>query len=153
MKDYIKWIRSKVGHEPIILNFVGGCIRNDSGEILLQKRTDKNCWGFPGGAMEIGENAKETVIREIKEETGLTVIPHQLIGIYTGYFDEYPNGDKAQVITIFFDLTIVGGHLITNNTETIELKFFSESDMPKLVNQQHEDALCDIINHRYCVCR
>ena len=100
-KNYIKWIRSKVGQEPIILNFAGGCIRNDNGEILLQKRKDKNVWGFPGGAIEIGESAQETAIREIKEETGLDVFPKKMIGVYTGYFDEYPNGDKAQVISIF----------------------------------------------------
>lgn len=152
-KNYIKWIRSKVGHEMIILNFVGGCIRNEKGEILLQRRSDKNEWGFPGGAIEIGESAKDTVIREIKEETGLDVIPQELIGIYTGYFDEYPNGDKAQVISIFFDLKIVGGCLDEMNNESIELKYFSENDFPRLVNKQHEDALLDIINKSYGVCR
>lgn len=152
-KNYIKWIRSKVGQEPIILNFVGGCIRNDNGEILLQKRKDKNVWGFPGGAIEIGESAQETAIREIKEETGLDVFPQKMIGVYTGYFDEYPNGDKAQVISIFFDLEIVGGNLIESNDETLELKFFDEKSIPKLVNQQHEDVLRDIINREYGVCR
>lgn len=70
--------------------------------------------------MEIGESAQETAIREIKEETGLDVIPLKLIGVYTGYFDEYPNGDKAQVISIFFDLKIVGGDLVESNDETLE---------------------------------
>ncbi len=76
-----------------------------------------------------------------------------MIGVYTGYFDEYPNGDKAQVISIFFDLEIVGGNLIESNDETLELKFFDEKSIPKLVNQQHEDALRDIINREYGVCR
>ena len=34
-KDYIRWIRSKVGHEKIILAFAGGCIFNDQGEVLI----------------------------------------------------------------------------------------------------------------------
>ena len=66
-KNYIKWIRGKVGHETIFLNFVGGCIRNSEGKFLLQKRSDKNKWGFPGGAMELGESASDTAKREIKE--------------------------------------------------------------------------------------
>ncbi|CCV63626.1 MutT/nudix family protein [Alteracholeplasma palmae J233] len=152
-KNYIKWIRSKVGHEKIFLNFVGGCIRNSKGEILLQRRKDKNVWGFPGGAIELGESAKEAVIREIKEETGLDIIPRKMIGVYTHYFDEYPNGDSAQVIAIFFDLEIVGGKLDDNNDETLELKFFNETKCPKLVNQQHEDALIDMINREYGICR
>ena len=38
MSDYIKWIRSKVGNETIILNFAGVCITNEKGELLLQKK-------------------------------------------------------------------------------------------------------------------
>ncbi|MDY3103929.1 MAG: NUDIX hydrolase [Prevotella sp.] len=152
-KNYIKWIRSKVGHDLIILNFAGGCIRNEHGDILLQKRSDKNVWGFPGGAIEIGERAHEAAIREIKEETGLDVLPKKLIGIYTGYFDDYPNGDKAQVISIFFDMEIKGGNLDDRNSESLELKFFDEKKIPKLVNKQHEDVLLDIVNRRYGVFR
>ena len=80
-KDYIKWIRSKVGHDTIFLNFVGGVIWDQKGHVLLQRRADKNKWGFPGGAMELGESASEAAIREIKEETGLDVEVSQLIGI------------------------------------------------------------------------
>ena len=53
-KNYVKWIRSKVGHEKIILVFAGGCIFNERGEVLLQRRGDSNKWGFPGGAVELG---------------------------------------------------------------------------------------------------
>ena len=36
--DYIKWIRSKVGHEKVILVFAGGCLFDDAGRVLLQRR-------------------------------------------------------------------------------------------------------------------
>ena len=52
--------------------------------------------------MEIGESAAETAIREIKEETGYDVEINELIGVYTKYFQSYPNGDKAQSIVMFF---------------------------------------------------
>ena len=32
-KDYIRWLREKVGHDLVFLNFAGGCIRNERGEI------------------------------------------------------------------------------------------------------------------------
>ena len=82
-KNYIKWLRNKVGHEKIILNFVGGCIFNEKGEVLLQRRGDSNKWGFPGGAIEIDETPQMAAIREAKEETGLDVEVGELIGIYT----------------------------------------------------------------------
>ena len=80
-KDYIRWIRSKVGHEKIILTFAGGCIFNDQGEVLLQRRGDSNKWGFPGGAIEPGKTPETTAVREVKEETGLDVSVGRLIGV------------------------------------------------------------------------
>lgn len=55
MSDYIKDIRGKVGHMPIILNAVAGVVVNDEHKILLQERTDTHNWSLPGGYMEYGE--------------------------------------------------------------------------------------------------
>ena len=44
VKDYIKWIRSKVGHEKVILVFTGGCVFDERGRVLLQKRGDSGNW-------------------------------------------------------------------------------------------------------------
>ncbi len=152
-KDYIKWIRSIVGHERIILNFAGGCIFNENGEVLLQKRRDVSNWGFPGGAIELGESAERAAIREIKEETGLDVKAEKLIGIYSDYFAEYPNGDKAQSICTFFEFSVTGGKLFCDKKESIELKYFSLDDLPELFCKQHKDISDDIINKRYGVFR
>ena len=131
------------------MNFVGGCIFNEKGQVLLQRRQDKNKWGFPGGAIELGESAENAVKREIKEETGLDVIVSKLIGIYTDYYDEYPNGDKAQCITIFLELKKVSGELSYSDEETLELRYFSLNEVPDLVNKQHEEFLKDIIDNNY----
>ena len=42
--DYIQWIRSKVGHEKVILVFAGGCIFNEQGKVLLQRWGDSGKW-------------------------------------------------------------------------------------------------------------
>ncbi len=142
--NYIEFIRSKVGHERIFLNCVAAAILNDAGEVLLQKRADRHTWGFPGGVMELGESFSAAVKREVKEETGLNVDITRLLGVYSDYFDEYPNGDKAQPIVIFFLCKIKSGELTVDYDETLELKFFGKEEMPTLVNQQHIDMFHDL---------
>lgn len=142
--DYIKDLRKLVSHQKIILNFVGACIVNEKKQILLQKRADKQVWGFPGGAVELGESLEEALIREIKEETGLEVSIKKLLGIYSKYEDHYPNGDIAQPITHFFLVDVRSGKLAKSNAESLALQYFSLSDFPPLVNQQHEDMKIDI---------
>ena len=151
-QNYIKWIRSKVGHEKIILIFAGGCILNEKGEVLLQRRGDSNKWGLPGGAIELGETPHMAAIREVKEETGFDVEVNNLIGIYTDCNLEYPNGDKAQSICIAFELNVVGGQMYCDKEETLELKYFPFDKIPEMFCKQHEDILCDIKPDRFQVC-
>lgn len=154
MKDYIKWIRGKVGHDTVIFNFSVACITNERGEILLQKRSDKEeLWGFPGGAMEIGESVEESLIREVNEETGLTVNVEYLIGIYSKYFVDYSNGDRAQSISCFFKCNVLSGDLVIDNKETFDLRFFDKKDIPKLFIQQHTDMLNDFLENKKGVVR
>lgn len=149
MNDYIKWIRSKVGHDTIILNFSGAIITNEKGQILLQKRSDKEeLWGFLGGAIEVGESIEETAIREVKEESGLDIKIDYLIGVYSKYFTQYPNGDHAQSICYTFKGTVTGGTISIDNKETFELKFFDRDKLPKLFLKQHEDILEDYLADR-----
>ena len=143
-QTYIQWIRGKVGHEKIILVVAGGCILNETGEILLQRRGDSNMWGFPGGAIELGETPEAAAIREVKEETGLDVEVGALIGIYTDFDVRCQNGDRYQSIAIAYELTVVGGALFCDEKETLELKYFTLNDTPKLFCEQHENMLRDI---------
>jgi 8-oxo-dGTP pyrophosphatase MutT (NUDIX family) len=153
MGNYIQWIRERVGHERIFLNFAAAFILDDAGRILLQKRGDRHDWGLPGGALELCESAEEAVIREVMEETGLQVKVEAFLGVYTQYFEEYPNGDQAQTIAIFFICSIPGGELSIDYDETLDLQFFQPTDAPLLFNQQSRDALTDFIQGKRGVCR
>ena len=145
-QNYIQWIRSKAGHEKIILVFAGECIRNDKGEILLQRRADSAKWGFPGGAIELGETPQMAVVREVKEETGLDVEVGELIGVYTECDMKYPNGDEAQSICMAYELKVIGGELCCDKSETLELKYFPLDNIPELFCRQHQELLDDIRN-------
>ena len=67
--------------EPVELTNMCMVYRGD--ELLVQNRFHKDWHGviFPGGHVEPGEMFSESVIREIKEETGLTIFEPKLCGI------------------------------------------------------------------------
>ena len=54
--SYIAWLRGKVGSRKIFLVFGTVVLRDENGRILLQRRSDFDFWGLPGGVMELGED-------------------------------------------------------------------------------------------------
>jgi ADP-ribose pyrophosphatase YjhB (NUDIX family) len=59
-----------------------GAVVVDEGRVLLVRRGTepmKGHWSLPGGLLEVGESLAAGVIREVREETGLTVEPVELI--------------------------------------------------------------------------
>ena len=130
--NYIKDIRSKVGHMPIFLNAVAGAVVNDQGQILLQQRTDAGNWSLPGGMMEYGETFVETLKREMKEP----------LHTFEQGFTTYPNGDQAQIICRLYLVKPVGGGLEqADPNETLALKYFNFDQLPPLFNTQSRDMI------------
>jgi 8-oxo-dGTP diphosphatase len=60
----------------------GGAVIRDDGRMLAIKRADNGEWVLPGGIVELDEDPRDTVRREVLEETGVTVEPGQLTGVY-----------------------------------------------------------------------
>lgn len=122
---------------------------NAEGKILLQRRRDNDLWALPGGTMEIGESIGETVVREVKEETGLDVQPESLIGIYSNpkHIIAFSDGEVRQQFSICFACSIVGGHLQVSN-ESYEVRFVLQQEIEQLnmhpsIHQRLKDYLAD----------
>jgi ADP-ribose pyrophosphatase YjhB (NUDIX family) len=113
---------------------VSAVVANDRGEVLLQKRTDNELWGLPGGAMDLGESIGQAVVREIREETGLEVQPTGLVGIYSdpGHVIVYANGEVRQEFSICFVARIVGGEVSVADHESTEVRFVPTSEIAEL---------------------
>ena len=124
-------LRECVGHDLLLVPAAAACIRDEEGRILLLRRGDgKNLWGFPGGAIEPGERADEAVTREVYEEIGLEVRPMALIGVYSSpeYIFAYPNGDRVQPVTTFFECQVIEGELQPDMHEIVDARYFSPED-------------------------
>ena len=98
--------------EPAILTNM--CMVTDGkGNVLVQNRNDPNWPGivFPGGHVESGESFVDSVIREVREETGLTVKNPKLCGVKQFQTRE----DKVRYIVFLFTATEYEGELASSD--------------------------------------
>ena len=141
--EYIKWIRNQVPNGKIILNSSIAIIRNQAGEILFQKRGDDGNWGLVGGLCELEETPEMTCVREVYEETGISLDIDQLnfLGYFTNMNRVWPNGDPAQVYVFAFYTEVINPKLICDGVESVELKFFPIGELPVMTVSDNKDAL------------
>ncbi len=134
ISDYYKQLRVKVGTELVFMPSVAAIVRNDDNEILFQYPGEGERWSLPAGAIEPGETPAQALIREVWEETGLTVKPNKLLGVFGGedFRFTYPNGDHVEYNVFVFACTIVKGELISIDGESADLRFLKEESKPKL---------------------
>jgi ADP-ribose pyrophosphatase YjhB (NUDIX family) len=91
----------------------------NEGGLLLVHRADNDLWALPGGGHEVGESIEDTVVREVKEETGMDVQVTGLVGLYTNpaHVMAYEDGEVRQQFSLCFRARLLGGQL-TNSPES-----------------------------------
>lgn len=129
--DYIANLRKHIGTQPIIMCGANVIIVNYNKQILLHRRTDEDCWGLPGGIMEIGETLEETAKRGVKEEINIDCHNLKLFNVYSGkeLYYKYPDGNEVYNVTTTYICTSYSG-IIKVEEEGGEAKFFNIEDIP-----------------------
>jgi 8-oxo-dGTP pyrophosphatase MutT (NUDIX family) len=146
--DYIKNLRSMVGHEKVIMVIAGAFVFDKDNRLLLQQRSDTGEWGLPGGFMELGENVQDTARREVFEETGLNLGKLELFGIYSGskYDKTFANGDQVSLVQIIFSIRDYTGLLIEANEESLSNCFFHLNELPPVLFPDHQIFFEDLLS-------
>lgn len=137
------WLDS-IGHPiarwPDSLRIGTCCIVFAPGEerVLIAQRTDNGYWGFPGGAMEIGESVLGCIQRELQEETGLHLDSLRLIGIYSDpalyACNQYPDGNLIQYCCLCFRCTLTyrqWAQPLRGSAESHELRWVVWRSLPE----------------------
>ena len=97
MGDYLKELREKVGHMPMVLPHSVVIVINNQNKILLEERADDGFYDFPGGGIDLKESAEEAAARELKEIDNFTmtfnksIVRLESISLFSCYSNECAN--------------------------------------------------------------
>lgn len=110
--------------------------------LLIQRGNEpyKGCWAFPGGFMNMEETAEECAVRELKEETGLTVNQIQQIGAYSKV-DRDPRG---RTVSIAYLAIVDAPTAVSGMDDAAKAAWFPLSSLPDLAFD-HKDIMADAI--------
>lgn len=117
--------------------------------ILLAKRNTipfRGYWALPGGRAEQGETIEQTIVREVKEETGLDVTVVRKIGEY--HEQGLQDGVEYDYYPACFLVKVVGGELRKQKGEIQELHSFSPEDVPEKLAFVHNQMIADYLASR-----
>lgn len=123
---------------------VAGIIEFPDNKILLVKRKTvvfKGYWALPGGKVDPGETVEQSVLREIKEKTGLEVKIVKKIGEY--HEIGVQDGIEYDYYPACFLVKPVGGKIRRQKNEIELIRLFEPKEIPKRLAFKNKDMLQD----------
>lgn len=134
------------GPDPMIVVAASAFVRKGD-RVLLQRRSDNGLWGVPGGALELGERIDQTVVREVKEETGVEVEALRLVGVYSDpdWGITYPDSNAIQIFVAHFECNPVGGAARADGVESLDVGYFALADLPTDLPERYRARIADTL--------
>jgi 8-oxo-dGTP pyrophosphatase MutT (NUDIX family) len=149
---FITDLREKIGHDPLWLPGVTAIVIRDVPEdapvfatpdVLLVKRADDGRWTPVCGIIDPGEEVADAAVREVSEETGLTVEVDALIGTGAVGPVTYPNGDVCRYMDTTVRCVLAGQNAgdagdpektepRVNDEESTEVGWFPVAQLPQM---------------------
>lgn len=133
--EFILTLREKIGNDLLWLIGVTGCVIDDEGRVLLGRRSDNGQWAMVCGVNEPGEQPADTVVREVKEETGVDVIVTDLVSVVSDTrVVTYHNGDRTMYMDHSFLCRLKpGGNAepFIGDDESLDVGWFPMDDLPE----------------------
>jgi 8-oxo-dGTP pyrophosphatase MutT (NUDIX family) len=133
--SYLWRLRQKVGSDLVLIPGAMVFLVDDEGALLFTRRADNGTWCLPAGGAEEGGDFAATAVTELREETGVTVDPADLIGF--GTLSEadlhtitYPNGDVSHCFAMLFLARRWNGDPRPDGVETTDMRWADPASPP-----------------------
>ncbi len=117
-----------------------GIVVDQHGNVLLIKRNDTLTFAPPGGALDAGELPPDGVAREVREETGLIVLPVRLAALT--FLPLTPDG----FLGFTFRCLLRGGEILTSEESPV-VGFFRTNPLPRRMSSFHRERLVNGLTH------
>jgi mutator protein MutT len=113
---------------------VAGIVVNDAGRVLVIRRQDNGHWEPPGGVLELDETIEEGVVREVHEETGVSVKIERLTGVYKNM--------QRGIIALVYRCTPKTDH-INATTEAAEVRWMTLDEVRNAMSPAYSIRVTD----------
>jgi len=101
------------------------------GKVLLVKESVDQKWSLPGGWVEVNESLRESIEREVWEESGLRCTARRLLAVWDrDRHGHTPLAVHCYKLVVYCDVVDIGA--FSANSETLAAGFFAVDDLPEL---------------------
>jgi 8-oxo-dGTP diphosphatase len=100
-------------------------------QLLLERRTDAALWSLIAGRVEDDESLVEGVAREVREETGLSVVGERFFGHFSDptRIVSYRDGNVFSIVSFAYVVEVASFDDLRPSDESEELRFFTRDEL------------------------
>lgn len=128
VQQVLEGFSAQPGYATVKVDVRAAVVR-DGRILLVQERRDQR-WCMPGGWADVGERPSEAVAREVREESGFSVRPVKVVGVFDANRDNQPL-EFHHAYKIIFLCHIIDGQARPSD-ETMGVEFFDFAHLPAL---------------------
>lgn len=119
-----------------------------NGKLLLEKRSDSDIWGLPGGGCKKTETGRDAIAREIYEELGLRIPKDRFekLAVYgePGRIAAFRDGSVWRMVIVVYGLDFPEEPRLRISAESKDLRFFTREELKDIeIAITHSDIVED----------
>jgi ADP-ribose pyrophosphatase YjhB (NUDIX family) len=115
---------------PTVKVDIRALILSPDKKVLLVKESMDGKWSLPGGWADVGYSPKETVLKEIKEETGLDAEVKHLLAVFDKHKHPHPPEPHYVFKLLFYCEALSTG--LQTGFDVLDVGYFSINELPEL---------------------